>query len=217
MRRLAEADTTHSTVLMVQVENEVGLLGDSRDRSRKADAAFSDLVPEHLLRHLRTTNLHSDSVAHYNSPPGRDTSVSWEKAFGSGTAANEAFTAHHISSYVGRVTAAGKAEYPLPLYTNAWLNRGGTAELDLTDVPIVVGGGQRPANILPVGLSPTCKASGGAMPATSIPTLQMSTSRTTKPSVATGVSRDLCSYPSSVEMLLERATSGSRMPAIVPS
>jgi beta-galactosidase GanA len=41
MRHLREVDSQSHTVLMVQVENEVGLLGDSRDRSAAADAAFA--------------------------------------------------------------------------------------------------------------------------------------------------------------------------------
>ena len=37
MAHLKDIDEEHSTVVMVQVENEVGLLGDSRDRSRLAE------------------------------------------------------------------------------------------------------------------------------------------------------------------------------------
>ena len=44
MRHLREYDKDH-TVLMVQVENEVGVLGATRDRSEAADSAFSGQVP----------------------------------------------------------------------------------------------------------------------------------------------------------------------------
>ena len=40
------------TVLMVQVENEVGILGDSRDRPAVANAAFSGPVPTALMQYL---------------------------------------------------------------------------------------------------------------------------------------------------------------------
>ena len=51
MRHLAETDTT-GTVPVVQVENEVGLLADSRDRSPLAEAEWQREVPETLRRHL---------------------------------------------------------------------------------------------------------------------------------------------------------------------
>tara|TARA_R110002060_G_scaffold2774_2_gene4561 strand:- start:1129 stop:1287 length:159 start_codon:yes stop_codon:yes gene_type:complete len=41
MAHLKELDEGHYTVLMVQVENESGLVGDSRDRSSGASAIFS--------------------------------------------------------------------------------------------------------------------------------------------------------------------------------
>ena len=40
MRHVRETDPTH-TVIMIQMENEVGLLGDSRDRSKEANEAFA--------------------------------------------------------------------------------------------------------------------------------------------------------------------------------
>src|ERR1039458_4194821 len=44
LRHLREVDQRH-TVIMVQVENEVGVIGDSRDRSAAANAAFAQPVP----------------------------------------------------------------------------------------------------------------------------------------------------------------------------
>ena len=49
------------------------------------------------------------------------TSGTWEEVFGTGPAADEAFMAWHYARYVNRVAAAGKAEYPLPMYVNAAL------------------------------------------------------------------------------------------------
>jgi hypothetical protein len=46
MRHLKEVDGREHTVLMMQVENEVGVLGDSRDHSEAANAAFASAVPE---------------------------------------------------------------------------------------------------------------------------------------------------------------------------
>ena len=52
MRHLEEFDSAHSTVLMAQVENETGLLVDSRDRSRAATEAFYPPIPSDLLSYL---------------------------------------------------------------------------------------------------------------------------------------------------------------------
>ncbi|KNB20343.1 hypothetical protein FOXG_17401 [Fusarium oxysporum f. sp. lycopersici 4287] len=49
MSHIRELDEAYSTVLMVQVQNESGMLGDSRDRSPIAEAAFKEPVPEELL------------------------------------------------------------------------------------------------------------------------------------------------------------------------
>ena len=51
MRHLAVADPGY-VVVMVQVENEIGLLRDSRDRSAAADAAWKQPVPSALLTYL---------------------------------------------------------------------------------------------------------------------------------------------------------------------
>ena len=52
MRHLHEVDSSDHTVIMLQVENEVGVLGDSRDRSALADRAFAGPVPRGLIDHL---------------------------------------------------------------------------------------------------------------------------------------------------------------------
>ncbi len=52
MKHIKEVDEKHRTVIMVQVENEVGILGDSRDRSDMAEKAFEDVVPQQLMDYL---------------------------------------------------------------------------------------------------------------------------------------------------------------------
>jgi hypothetical protein len=121
MAHLAAADTDH-TVVMVQVENEVGVLGDSRDRSAPAEAAWQAPVPAALIDHL---------VAHAGalrpellelwSDRGRRTSGTWSEVFGSDWRADEVFMAWAFASYVESLAAAGKAAKPLPMYANAWL------------------------------------------------------------------------------------------------
>jgi hypothetical protein len=54
---------------------------------------------------------------------GEKTSGSWAEVFGEGTETDNVFMAWTYASYIGRVTAAGKAEYPLPMNVNAALIR----------------------------------------------------------------------------------------------
>ena len=46
----------------------------------------------------------------------------WSEVFGE--LAPEAFTAWHVARYTNEVAAAGKKEYPLPMYVNVWLIEG---------------------------------------------------------------------------------------------
>ncbi|KAF2799175.1 glycoside hydrolase family 35 protein [Melanomma pulvis-pyrius CBS 109.77] len=154
MRHLKDVDGPHSTVLMVQVENETGLLGDSRDRSKIADRRFEEPVPTDLMKHLQAhANLHPAFRRRYpNISQAEAGTATWKDVFGKDDMvhAEEMFMADAFSRYVGKVAAAGKAEYPIPLYTNVWLNFDDPAALDLVDLPVVVGGGAK-AGIYPSG------------------------------------------------------------------
>src|ERR1035438_7096692 len=55
---------------------------------------------------------------------GFKTAGSWEEVFGAGMATDELFMAWNYARYVGHVAAAGKAEYPLPMFVNTWLRQG---------------------------------------------------------------------------------------------
>jgi beta-galactosidase GanA len=103
MHHLKAVDHNH-TVIMVQVENEPGTWNSVRDYSPAAEKLFAAPVPAELLRAL------GKSV-----PAG----AGWAAVFGSDAA--EYFHAWSVARYIGQVAAAGKAEYPLPLYVNAAL------------------------------------------------------------------------------------------------
>ncbi|WP_158270251.1 DUF5597 domain-containing protein [Mycetocola zhujimingii] len=133
---LASADGTRRTVVMVQVENEVGLLGDSRDRSNLAEQAFEESVPERFFELLASESpLAVRSAWEAN---GSLASGTWSTVFGGDIRGDEAFMAHAYASFVERVAAAGSARYPLPLFTNAWLD----SEIDVPGFTVT--GGQRP-------------------------------------------------------------------------
>jgi hypothetical protein len=128
MRHLREVDPQH-TVIAVQVQNEVGLLGDSRDRSPLAETAWASPVPSELLACLaeRADDLHP-WVGELWARHGSRTAGTWAEVFGAGSDAEELFMSWAFSRFVGQVADAGIAEYPLPVYTNAWLGPQPNAE-----------------------------------------------------------------------------------------
>jgi len=123
MEHLKQKDA-QQTVLMVQVENEVGLVGDRRDRSEAAERAFRADVPPSLIAALQAQHaqLTPELSAHFD-PKGR----SWSEVFGD--AADEVFMAWRYATYIDSVARAGKEKYALPMYLNvqlpAFLERAG--------------------------------------------------------------------------------------------
>jgi len=107
MRHLKQIDGEKHTVLMVQVENEPGIWDSDRDYSEAAQEDFDGPVPSQL-------------VAALGVKPG-----SWKQSFGDAAEAN--FSAYSTASFIETVAAAGKAEFPLPLYVNAALYNPSTA------------------------------------------------------------------------------------------
>ncbi|MEO7497931.1 MAG: DUF5597 domain-containing protein [Massilia sp.] len=122
MRHVKQVDATKHTVIMVQVENEVGVIGGTRDHSPMANAAFAKPVPAQLMDSLaqHRAQLQPQLKALWEGAGGK-TSGSWSQVFGATPAADEAFSAWHYARYINQVAAAGKAEYALPMFVNAWL------------------------------------------------------------------------------------------------
>jgi len=124
MRHIKQVDS-HHRVIMIQVENEVGLLGDSRDRSEAANKAFAEPVPKDLLDYMTA---HKDTLypefRKAWEAAGARTSGTWEQVFGKAPYTDEIFMAWNYARYVGGVAAAGKAEYPVPMFVNTWCSMG---------------------------------------------------------------------------------------------
>jgi len=125
LRHLKAIDTGH-TVILVQVENEIGMIPEARDHSPAADKAFAAPVPPELLDYLakHRAQLAPELLAVWNAAGGK-VSGPWADVFGSGPAGEEIFMAWHFAVYTQAVAAAGKAELPLPMYANAALIRPG--------------------------------------------------------------------------------------------
>jgi beta-galactosidase GanA len=110
MRHLREVDANDRTVIMVQVENEIGMIPDSRDRSTIANELFNQPVPMELMNYLqqRKEQLIPEFRAVW-AANGFKTRGTWEEIFGSGPGTDEIFMAWYFARYANRVAEAGKA------------------------------------------------------------------------------------------------------------
>ena len=123
MGHLRSRDHAQNTVLMVQVENEMGMLPLPRDHAAEAERRFRDRVPDELVRMLAVDTGEDSYVRRIWQRNGAKRSGDWTELFGEGDAAAEIFTAWHYARFSEAVAAAGKSAYALPMYVNAALNR----------------------------------------------------------------------------------------------
>lgn len=126
MQHLKATDAVNHTVLMVQVENEIGMLPEARDHSPMAEQAFKQPVPAALISYLEThkENLFPEIKERW-AQNNFKTSGTWVDIFGAGPATDELFMAWYFGVYAEEITKAGKSVYPLPMYLNAALNAPG--------------------------------------------------------------------------------------------
>jgi len=125
MERIAQVDK-HGTVLMMQIENEVGLLGGTRDFSPEATKLFEQQVPGELIKYMNNnlTKLKPNIRESYLANGAKAQGI-WEEVFGKSTTTDEIFMAWKYSNYVNELAKAGKAIYNLPTFVNAWDASGG--------------------------------------------------------------------------------------------
>lgn len=136
MRHIREIDKDY-TVIMMQVENEMGILGSKRDFSSAAEKAWKGQVPADLINYLKAhKGKLFPELEKVWAAAGYKTKGTWEEVFGKSHSntedwkeypyyTEEIFQAYHYAKYVGEVTAAGKAEHNIPMYVNNWLKQPG--------------------------------------------------------------------------------------------
>lgn len=125
MKHIRKTDKDQ-VVIMVQPENEIGMVEHARDYSETATQLYMSEVPEKLMTYLvehqasLTPELRSAWARSNFSTAGK-----WTEVFGDSPQTEEFFMAWYFAQYTQYVTAAGKQEYPLPMFVNAALIRPG--------------------------------------------------------------------------------------------
>ena len=126
MRHIREVDERDQTVVLIQVENEIGMIPDARDYCKSANEAFNAAVPEKFINYLNENkNMLNPFLHDLWEKNGFKTKGNWEEIFGKSLSTDETFMAWYYAKYSNYVAEAGKKEYPLPMYVNAALIRPG--------------------------------------------------------------------------------------------
>lgn len=108
MQHIADIDRKENTVVMMQIENEIGMLEAARDHSPLAEKAWRQPVPQELLTALKINK-----------------KGTWPEVFGTDLYAEEKFQAYHYARYVERLARTARSIHDIPLYVNAAMNSRG--------------------------------------------------------------------------------------------
>lgn len=126
MQHIAAADKEEGTVIMIQIENEIGMLENARDYSREANKAFNAPVPAGLMDYLQANKkaLHPQMLEKWGSQ-GYKKQGNWQEVFGADLYTDEIFMAWHYAKFVERLAQTARSIYNVPLYVNAAMNSRG--------------------------------------------------------------------------------------------
>ena len=86
---------------------------------------FAAPVPQKLINYLlKNKGKLVPEVSQQWERNGFRTTGNWEEVFGKGKTCDELFMAWNYAAYVSKVAEAGKKQYAIPMYANAWLDQG---------------------------------------------------------------------------------------------
>ncbi|MDR0431563.1 MAG: DUF5597 domain-containing protein [Tannerellaceae bacterium] len=126
VKHIAAIDKNEGTVVMIQIENEIGMLEDARDYSTDANKRFNASVPEALTDYLQKNKqtLHPQMLEKWQAQ-GCLIQGTWQEVFGADIYTDEIFMAWSYARYVERMAQAARSIHHIPLYVNAAMNSRG--------------------------------------------------------------------------------------------
>ena len=124
MQHIKLVDSEFQTVILMQPENEIGMLPSARDYHPSANKKFEENVPEKLMSYLESNKFElNPEFRELWKSNGYKTEGNWEQIFGKGLQTEEIFMAYYFGKYIDMIITAGKNEYNIPNFVNAALNR----------------------------------------------------------------------------------------------
>jgi hypothetical protein len=126
MKHIASIDKEEGTVIMIQIENEIGMLENARDYSKEANKLFNAPVPAALTDYLQKNRktLHPQMLEKWGAAGFRQKGT-WQEVFGADIYTDEIFMAWSYATYVERMAQTARSIYNIPLYVNAAMNSRG--------------------------------------------------------------------------------------------
>lgn len=126
MQHIAMVDKKEGTVIMIQIENEIGMLEDARDYSHEANKAFNAPIPAEFMTYLQKNKkaLHPQMLDKWESQ-GCKKQGNWQEVFRADIYTDEIFMAWHYAKYVEGLAQTARSIYNIPLYVNAAMNSRG--------------------------------------------------------------------------------------------
>jgi len=123
IRHIARIDKQEGTVIMIQIENEIGMLNGPRDYSEIANKLYNSEVPSIFINYLEKNKetLHPDMLKKWEEH-GCKTRGNWSTLFGDDIYTEEIFTAWNYGLYVEKMAQVARSIYNIPLYVNAAMN-----------------------------------------------------------------------------------------------
>lgn len=122
MAYLRDHDALEQTVIMVQVENEIGMIEVPRDYSADATRMYQSAVPKQLTDYLKRYQKSLHPYLKEKLQPQAKSGANWAQLFGDDIYTEEIFQTWTYATYVEQIAKAGREIYNLPMYVNVALN-----------------------------------------------------------------------------------------------
>ena len=122
MEHLRDHDRTEQTVIMIQVENEIGMIEVPRDYSADATKLYQSAVPHQLTNYLKKNQKTLHPYLKEKLQPQAKANATWTQLFGDDIYTEEIFQTWTYATYVEQIAKAGRTIYDLPMYVNVALN-----------------------------------------------------------------------------------------------
>ena len=122
MAYLRDHDALEQTVIMVQVENEIGMIEVPRDYSADATRLYQSAVPKQLTDYLKRYQKSLHPYLKEKLQPQAKAGANWAQLFGDDIYTEEIFQTWTYATYVEQIAKAGREIYNLPMYVNVALN-----------------------------------------------------------------------------------------------
>lgn len=118
-----QADPSNDTILAVQLQNELGIVGRAvRDYGKTANELYTSPVPQWLVEKIKSASDKEDIVKDWKACGSRSQG-NWFELFG--RSGDEYLQALSMAEYANNIAAAAKNIWNIPIYTNVWLDKQG--------------------------------------------------------------------------------------------